>query len=101
MASGRRGDAVELFQTKGVGIPIQLVAQLRQAPFRPVLEALVHTVVYDVTITGDLSVPTDLMASITVATLAMDGGASPRWMRHGVQALADALPAAHYRTLEG
>ncbi len=30
VSSGRRGDAVELFQTKGVGIPVEVVAQLRQ-----------------------------------------------------------------------
>ena len=101
VASGRRGDAVELFQTKGVGIPTEVVAQLRRAPFWPALEAIAHTLVYDALLTGDLSVPTGLAASITVPTLALGGGASPAWMRHGVQALADALPAARHRTLEG
>src|SRR4051812_40731786 len=35
IAAGRRGDAVELFQTEAVGIPSAVVAQLRHAPFRP------------------------------------------------------------------
>src|SRR5229473_1793970 len=42
VASGRRGDAVELFQTEMVGIPEQVVVQIRHAPFRPALEAAAH-----------------------------------------------------------
>jgi pimeloyl-ACP methyl ester carboxylesterase len=39
IASDQRGEAVELFQMKAVGIPPEVVAQLRQAPFWPALEA--------------------------------------------------------------
>jgi pimeloyl-ACP methyl ester carboxylesterase len=35
ISSGRRGDAVELFQGEIVGIPPEIVAQMRHAPFRP------------------------------------------------------------------
>ena len=31
----------------------------------------------------------------------MDGGASPDWQRHAVRALADVIPDARQRTLEG
>src|ERR671922_77126 len=47
IAAGRRGDAVELFQTEVIGMPAELVAQLREAPFRPGMEAIAHTLVYD------------------------------------------------------
>jgi hypothetical protein len=30
----------------------------------------------------------------------MDGGKSPTWMRHAMQALAEVLPNASYRTLD-
>jgi pimeloyl-ACP methyl ester carboxylesterase len=33
VAAGRRGDAVELYQLKGVGLPEEVVIRLRQAPF--------------------------------------------------------------------
>jgi hypothetical protein len=39
VSSGRRGEAVELCQA-GVGVPEQMVIQMREAPFRPALEAL-------------------------------------------------------------
>jgi len=57
IAEGRRGDAVELFQLEGVGLPEELVMQIRNAPFRPGLETIAHTLVYDAEITGDLSLP--------------------------------------------
>src|SRR5438270_1985362 len=53
IAAGRRGDAVEYFQKQMVGIPEEVVVQLRHAPFRPALEAMAHTLVYDATILGD------------------------------------------------
>src|SRR5262245_37154312 len=37
VAAGRRGDAVEHFQRRIVGIPEDVVAELRRAPFRPAL----------------------------------------------------------------
>ena len=51
------GDAVELYQLQGVGLPEDVVAQLRHAPFRPGLEAIAHTLVYDAELTADLSLP--------------------------------------------
>src|SRR5947209_15976870 len=52
IAAGRRGDAVEYFQQQMVGIPEEVVVQMRRAPFRPALEAIAHTLVYDATILG-------------------------------------------------
>lgn len=98
--AGRRGEAVELFQTAVVGIPAEVVAQLRHAPFRSALEAIVHTTVYDVTITGDPSVPAAL-ASVQVPTLAMAGGAGPEFMQRTARAIAEAVPHGEYRILDG
>lgn len=100
IAAGRRGDAVEYFQTKVVGIPEEVVAQLRHAPFRPALEAIAHTLVYDATILGDGSLPTEQAGALTIPTLVVAGGASSA-MRDAALALADALPNGHARILEG
>ncbi|MET0233995.1 MAG: alpha/beta hydrolase [Kibdelosporangium sp.] len=53
IAEGRRGDAVEAFQIKAIGLPPQMVTQVRQSPYFPALEAMAHTLVYDLTITGE------------------------------------------------
>src|SRR6266568_645857 len=39
ISSGRRGDAVEFFMTKAVGVPAEFVAQMQNAPMWPALEA--------------------------------------------------------------
>jgi pimeloyl-ACP methyl ester carboxylesterase len=105
IAAGSRGSAVELFQTKGVGIPVEVVAQLRQAPFWPALENMAHTLVYEATIVGDVQLgkplSTELVSSVRIPTLVMDGGESPAWMHNGAQALVDALPNAQHRRLKG
>jgi pimeloyl-ACP methyl ester carboxylesterase len=60
IAAGRRGDAVEYFQREIVGIPPDAVAQMRDAPFRPALEAIAPTLVYDATIVTDRSLAGEL-----------------------------------------
>jgi len=100
IAAGRRGDAVEYFQRHLVGLPEEVVTQLRQAPFRPALEAMAHTLVYEASILGDRSLPTELAAAIMIPTLVVAGGASP-FMRAAAEALADALPHGQARILEG
>jgi pimeloyl-ACP methyl ester carboxylesterase len=101
VAAGRRGDAVEYYQSRVVGLPEEVVARLRHAPFRPALEAMAHTLVYDATLLGDRSLPTGLAASVTAPTLVLAGGASFPFMRATAQALADALPRGQARILEG
>jgi pimeloyl-ACP methyl ester carboxylesterase len=100
IAAGQRGDAVEYFQ-RLVGIPDEIIIQMRNAPFRPALEAMAHTLVYEMTIIGDAALPTDITASVSIPTLVMDGGNSPEWMRHAARALAEAVPLGVYHSLEG
>jgi len=97
--AGRRGEAVELFQTQAVGIPADVVAQLRNAPFRPALEKMAHTLVYESTILRSL--PEGLTASVQIPALVIAGEQSPEVMRRAAQSLADALPRGRYRALQG
>jgi pimeloyl-ACP methyl ester carboxylesterase len=105
VSAGRRGDAVEFFMTTAVGVPAEVVAGMREQPFWSSMEAVAHTLAYDGTIMGDTMAgnpaPLGRWASVTIPTLVMDGGDSPDWQRHAVRALADVLPGAHHRTLEG
>ena len=101
IAAGRRGDAVELFMAKVVGLPPEFVAYARTQPFWEAQEALAHTLAYDAMIMGDYSLPTERVASVTAPTLLMAGGASFPFMREAARALADILPDGQHRTLEG
>jgi alpha-beta hydrolase superfamily lysophospholipase len=100
VAAGRRGDAVEFFMSKVVGLPPEFVAQARNAPFWAAQEALAHTLAYDATIMGDYWVPVERAGSVTVPTLVMDGGTSFAGMAESARALADALPDGRRLTLE-
>jgi pimeloyl-ACP methyl ester carboxylesterase len=98
--AGRRGEAVEYFQRHLVGMPEEVIVQLRQAPFRPALEALAHTLVYDATLIGDRTLPAALVSRVRIPTLVMAGGASP-FMRAAAEALAAALPAGQAHIFDG
>jgi pimeloyl-ACP methyl ester carboxylesterase len=101
VAEGRRGDAVEYFMSKVVGMPPEFVAGAREQPFWAASEALAHTLAYDARIMSDYAVPVDRAASVKVPTLVIAGGADLPWMRQTAQALADALPDGRVRFLEG
>lgn len=101
LSSGRRGDAVELYQTELVGIPAEIVAQMRHAPFRLALENIAHTLVYDATLTADMPVLAEHLPSISVTTLVISGENSQARMHSAAQALAGALPNAQHRSLSG
>jgi alpha-beta hydrolase superfamily lysophospholipase len=101
-SAGRRGDAVELFITKAVGLPAEAVAQMRAAPMWPGLEAVAHTLAYDTTIMGPgNSLPAERAASVTVPTIVIESAGSPEWLSRAAHATADVLPDAKHRTLEG
>ncbi|HEX9057400.1 MAG TPA: alpha/beta hydrolase [Ktedonobacterales bacterium] len=110
VASGRRGDAVELWMAF-IGAPPEMVAQMRQSPMWPNMEALAHTLAYDATIMHDTETgspaPLAKWASVAIPTLVMDGTMSlgreeaHTFMRHAADALASVLPNARRRTLDG
>ncbi len=105
VAAGQRGDAVEYFMTQAVGVPDDIVAQMRNSPMWAGMEKNAHTLAYDGTIMDDNMAGKSLRArqwaSVTIPTLVMDGGASEGWAHNSVQALAAALPNAQRRTLAG
>lgn len=101
VADGRRGDAVEYFMSKVVGLPPDMVAGARSQPWWGATEALAHTLAYDARIMGDYDVPVDRAANVKVPTLVVAGGADMPFMRDTAQALAAALPDGEARLLDG
>ena len=110
IGEGRRGDAVEYWQTQ-LGIPAEAIAHMRQSPMWAGLEALAPTLPYDATILGDTQRGNPLSlrrwATVTVPTLVLDGTTMMgredlhTFMRHGADEIASILPNAQRRTLEG
>lgn len=105
VASNRRGEAVEYFMIEAVGVPTDMVTQMRQSPMWPGLEAVAHTIAYDGTIMGNTMrgnpAPLKKWASVTVPTHVMDGGISHPFMHSAAQTITDILPNARRQTLAG
>lgn len=98
--AGRRGDAVEYFQRDVVGIPKPVVEQMRNAPFRPALEAIAHTLVYDMTILGDGQLKVERARAVRAPTLAIAAGQAPPFMRETAHALSRVMPDCRALVLE-
>lgn len=105
VSSGRRGDAIAYFMTRGVGVPAEVVDQMRGAPTWPGLEKIAHTTIYDTMVMYDsmLGNPSAVKrwAAVKIPTLVMDGGESPAFMHHAAEALVGVLPNAQHRRFPG
>jgi pimeloyl-ACP methyl ester carboxylesterase len=101
VAEGRRGDAVEYFMSKVVGMPPEIIAQARAHPSWGETEALAHTLAYDARIMGDYRLPMDVASSVKVPTRVIAGGADFPWMRDTAARLAESLPDGEVTFLEG
>jgi pimeloyl-ACP methyl ester carboxylesterase len=100
IAEDRRGDAVEYFMTKVVGMPAEFAAQARSQPWWGATEAIAHTLSYDSRIMRSVDEPAELAARVHVPTLVVAGTVVP-WMSVAANTLADALPMGEVRILEG
>ncbi len=104
VAEGRRGEAVALFM-RVVGVPEEVISQMRAMPMWPGMEQLAHTLAYDGTIMGDTMsgkpLPPNRWTAVTMPALVMVGGASEAFLHSGARALAGILPNAELRTVEG
>jgi len=104
VATNRRSDAIRFF-LKTVGLPSVAIALMRVMPVWSKLKAVALTIRYDGTIVQDNQkgepLPAHRWASVTAATLIMDGGKSLAWIRHGNWSLANVFQDSQYRTLEG
>ncbi|MFC8535710.1 alpha/beta fold hydrolase [Streptomyces sp. NPDC057249] len=91
---GAYGDAVEYFMTVAVGVPGEMVAGMRQAPFWADLEAVAHTLPYDGRIMGESMsgrpLPVERWASVTVPVLVGSGDRGAPHMLTGARELAAA-----------
>ena len=102
LAADRKGDAVGHFMML-VGATPEDVEGIRQTPMWPLWESIAPTLAYD-HIAGlgeDGKVPVKEAARVSIPTLVMDGGASFPFMHKTATSLANAIPNAQHRTLDG
>jgi pimeloyl-ACP methyl ester carboxylesterase len=102
LADGRNGDAVDLFM-RLVKMPEDVITGMHQSPQWPAMQAMAPTLAYDAEAMGLAdrggAVP-DALASITIPTLVLSGGASWPGMVEAAQLIANAVPGSTLRILE-
>jgi len=106
VADGDRSGAVMHFMRNSIGIPAPFVALMRLMPMWKGLKATAHTLPYDWAALGEHTMygaplNAEEWASVTAPTLVVSGAKSPAVLREGSRALAEALPNAELRELEG
>jgi pimeloyl-ACP methyl ester carboxylesterase len=98
VGAGRRGAAVEHFLA-GVGLPDDMLAQMRGTPPWAAMEAVAPTLVYDSLVSA--ATTNRLLASVTVPTLVLSSAASGEELTAMATGVATALPDATHRVLPG
>lgn len=101
LSEGRGADAVKLLMLY-VGMPPEHLPGIHNHPMWPMFEAVAQTLAYDAAVLGeDASVPLERAANLAVPTLIMDGEKSYPFMHVTATALAQVIPQAQHRQLEG
>lgn len=104
VAAGRPQDAVKRFM-RSVGAPAFFVHLLPLLPGWKKMRVVARTLPYDLTLVSPHQegrpIPAGHFDGVRVPTLVIEGGKSPGWMRNAQRAIADAVPAAEHRTLDG
>jgi len=99
--AGRRGEAVRFWMADVVRLPPQVVAHVEGTPMWAGLEAMTHTLPYDLALTAYQGVPADHLARIALPVLVLGGANSPDWFHQSVEATTAAIPGARLVMLEG
>ena len=100
-AAGSRGDTVECFLSGAMSVPPPGIAHMRQTPMWPGLEAISHTLIYDVMIMGDRSWPAERMAAVKAPVLVISSSASGPWMQTTAKKVAESLHAGQHASVDG
>lgn len=98
IAHGRRGEAIEHFN-RSIGVPDEMIAGLRSAPFWPALEDLAHTLAYDATITGTFT--RNHLSAVTMPALVINSEATDDRLKAWGEEVASGLPNGSHRALPG
>jgi pimeloyl-ACP methyl ester carboxylesterase len=105
VSTGQRGEAVAYWMRNTVQLPESEIDRMRTEPWFAGLEAIIHTAVYDATITESRMVgqplPAGMFANVTMPTLVIEGADSPPFMHHTADALVERLPDARKHTFTG
>ncbi|HEX7153156.1 MAG TPA: alpha/beta hydrolase [Thermoanaerobaculia bacterium] len=98
--TGKPGEAAEFFLS-AIGTPPEALEGMKRSPQWDAMKRMDFTLNYDYAVLGDGAVPQDVVKTIRVSTLVMNGGASLEFMQASADRIAALVPHAQRKTLEG
>jgi pimeloyl-ACP methyl ester carboxylesterase len=105
VAEGKLDELVEYFITVVAGIPAEFVGGIKQdQAMWERMRAIAPTIPHDAAFMSEFMkgkpLPAGYWSKVKVPVLVGDGGASPAWLHHAAEALAEALPNASRETFK-
>jgi len=105
VAEGKLDELIEYFITAVAGIPAEFVGGIKQdQAMWERMRAIAPTIPHDAAFMGEFMkgkpLPAGYWSKVKVPVLVGDGGASPAWLHHAAEALAEALPNASRETFK-
>jgi pimeloyl-ACP methyl ester carboxylesterase len=100
VANGQRSEAAARF-ILNTGAPAAQVEQMKASEGWAAMEALAHTLPYDIRLCNDGAVPVQRLVQIDCPTLAVAGALSPAWATAAADEIAAAVPDGESRLLDG
>lgn len=91
---GRPAEAVVLFQREGVGLPEDVIEQIRRSPMFDALVPLAQSTVYDAVLTRELSTPTAAMQAPRAPVTVLCGVQTFPFLRSAAERLARTVAGA-------
>lgn len=91
---GRPEEAVTAFQREAVGLPEQVIEQIRASPVFAALVPLAQSVIYDATLTRAVSTPTPAMLGVKAPVTILRGDPTFPVLVTAAERLAVAMPSA-------
>jgi hypothetical protein len=96
--AGRAAAAVEHFLT-GIGVPEEMLSEMRQTPVWSAMVSVAPTLVYDCRLSEATSPA--VLAAVTVPTLVLDSAGSSDDLTGMAATVAGGLPRGEHRSLPG
>jgi pimeloyl-ACP methyl ester carboxylesterase len=104
VAANDRAGLVEYFQTRVIGLPVEMIERMKDTPVWDALLGLAPTLVYDGHALGgeDQSLPEGMLRNIAVPVLAITStGTQVPWMSRTAESVAAAVPTGRFERLDG
>lgn len=98
IGNDHRGAAVEFFN-RSIGVPEEWVSALRDHPAWPGLEALAHTLLYDIAISD--ATTRDLLSDVTVPVTVLASSGSDTSLQQWAEDVANVVQRGTFERIEG